>query len=154
MHYSDIPPLPTYFPYRLPPVWLDATLTRTVADWKDRYRGRLTRERLHSHVLAGERELLIWLPPGYAVSGSHRYPVIILHDGANVFDPATSPFTQVDWAADEWVALLSGHGLLPESIIVGVCHPEGFTEENVTQRDIDLSPLYGGAAYAQFVSSE
>ena len=34
-------------------IWLDATLQHTVADWKDRYCGRLTRERLHSRILAG-----------------------------------------------------------------------------------------------------
>jgi hypothetical protein len=135
-------------------VWLDATVTRTVADWKDRCRGRLTRERLHSRVLAGERDLLVWLPPSYPSSGGHRYPVIVLHDGANVFDPATSPLSHADWAADEWVCLLSGQGLLPEAIVVGVCHPDGFTDENVTQRDFGLSPQYGGAGYAQFVTAE
>jgi len=135
-------------------VWLDATRHHTVADWKDRYQGRLTREAIHSRVLAGSRELLIWLPHRYATEPERRFPLIVLHDGANVFDPLTSPFSGVDWAADEWVNLLSREGVLPEAIVVGVCHPEGFSEENETLRDFDLSPELGGAAYAQFVATE
>lgn len=135
-------------------VWLDGTRHHTVADWKDRYRGRLTCERLHSRVLAGERELLIWLPLGYATDHDRRFPLIVLHDGANVFDPATSPVSGADWAADEWVNLLSSHGAMPEAIVVGVCHPEGYSDENITLRDFDLSPEMGGPAYAKFVTTE
>lgn len=135
-------------------VWLDGTRHHTVADWKDRYRGRLTSERIYSHVLAGEREILIWLPQSYVTRPEQRFPLIVLHDGANVFDPATSRVSGADWAADEWVSLLSSHHTLPECIVVGVCHPEGYSEENVTLRDFDLSPEMGGAAYAQFIATE
>lgn len=135
-------------------VWLDATLHHTVADWKDRYCGRLTRERLHSRVLAGERELLIWLPPSYPRQAGRRFPIVVLSDGANIFDPRTSPLTGVDWAADEWISLLSRQGVMPEAIVVGICHPEGYAEENVSLRDFELSPEFGGAAYAHFVTRE
>lgn len=135
-------------------VWLDGVRRHTVADWKDRYRGRLTSERLYSRLLAGERELLVWLPQGYATEHDRRFPVIVLHDGANIFDPTTSPVSGVDWAADEWVNLFSSHGLLPEAIVVGVCHPEGYSDENITLRDFDLSPEMGGPAYAEFVATE
>ena len=135
-------------------VWLDATMHHTVADWKDRYRGRLTRERIHSRGLAGWRDLLIWLPQSYGTESTRRFPVVIFHDGDNVFDPLTSAISGVDLAADEWVSLLSSQGVMSESIVVGVCHPEGFTEENNSMRDFDLSPELGGAAYAHFVATE
>jgi enterochelin esterase-like enzyme len=135
-------------------VWLDGTRHHTVADWKDRYRGRLTSERLYSRVLAGERELLIWLPQSYATEPGRRFPLIVLHDGTNVFDPSTSRVSGADWAADEWVNLLSSHGTMPEAIVAGVCHPEGYSEENVTLRDFDLSPEMGGRAYAEFIATE
>jgi enterochelin esterase-like enzyme len=134
--------------------WLDSIQHHTVADWKDRYRGRLTREQIHSRVLAGNRELLVWLPQSYGSESQRRFPVIVLHDGANVFDPLTSPISGVDWAADEWVNLLSRHGVMPEAIVAAVCHPEGFSEENASLRDYDLSPQLGGAAYAQFLTTE
>ena len=135
-------------------VWLDATLRHTVADWKDRYRGRLTTDHITSRLLAGERRLLIWLPTGYPTLTERRFPVIVFHDGANVFDPQTSPLSGVDWAADEWVSLLADHAILPESIVVGVCHPEGFAEDTVTLRDFDLALDLGGPAYAQFLTEE
>lgn len=135
-------------------VWLDATLQHTVPDWKDRYCGRFTRERLHSRILAGERELLIWLPPGYGPHTETRFPVIYLHDGSNVFDPHGSVVSGVDWAADEWVSLLARRSVIPETIVVGICHPEGYSEDNVTMRDFELSPEFGGAAYAQFIATE
>ncbi len=135
-------------------VWLDATLHHTVADWKDRYRGRLTRERIHSRGLAGWRDLLVWLPQSYGAEATRRFPVIVLHDGDNVFNPLTSAISGVDLAADEWVTFLSSHGVLPESIVVGVCHPEGFSDNDASMRDFDLSPELGGAAYAHFVVTE
>ncbi len=133
--------------------WLDATLHHTVADWKDRYSGRLTRDGLHSNLLAGRRELLVWLPPSYASEPDRHFPVIVLHDGANIFDPATS-FTGVDWAADEWVTALHAEGVMPEALVVAVVHPDGYNEENVSFRDVDLSPELGGVGYAEFLVSE
>ncbi|MDD5201299.1 MAG: alpha/beta hydrolase-fold protein, partial [Terrimicrobiaceae bacterium] len=135
-------------------VWLDATVHRTVADWKDRYAGRLTRDRVYSRELAAWRELLIWLPPGYATEPERRFPVIYMNDGANVFDPETSPISGVDLAADEWARLLAAEGVMPESLVVAVCHPEGFAEGLRSERDIELSLELRGAAYAQFVATE
>lgn len=135
-------------------VWLDATVHRTVADWKDRYAGRLTRDRIYSHALAAWRELLVWLPPGYVAGRERRFPVLYFNDGANVFDPETSPISKVDLAADEWVRALSAAGEMDESIVVGVCHPEGFGDGMRSERDIDLSLELGGSAYAHFLATE
>lgn len=135
-------------------VWLDATVPRTVADWKDRYAGRLTRDRGYSRGLAAERELLIWLPPGYATEPDRQFPVIYFNDGANGFDPETSPLSRVDLAADEWARLLAAERAMPESILVGVCHPEGFSEGPRSGRDLDLSLEFGGGAYARFLADE
>lgn len=141
-------------PNRSHEVWGNGTLHVSVADWKDTYAGRLTRERVPSRILADSREVNLWLPPSYALDPERRFPVIYLHDGDNLFDPQTSPITGIDWAADEWVRLLSRQGVMPEAIVVGVCHPDGFNEENATLRDVDLAPELGGSAYAAFVASE
>jgi enterochelin esterase-like enzyme len=135
-------------------VWLDATLQHTVADWKDRFSGRLTREVMGSRLLAQDRELLIWLPPAYSRDSDHRFPLIILHDGDAIFDPALSQPSGIDLAADEWVSMLSRRGMMPESIVVGVRHPEGFSPEDITLRDYELSPELGGEGYAGFIAQE
>lgn len=135
-------------------VWLDATVYRTVADWKDRYAGRLTRDRVYSRGLAAWRELLIWLPPGYATHPDQRFPVLYFNDGANVFDPETSPITKVDLAVDEWVRRLVAERSMRECLVVGICHPDGFADGMRSEREVDLSVELGGAAYAQFLATD
>jgi predicted alpha/beta superfamily hydrolase len=39
-----------------------------------------------------ERDIIVWLPPGYDSSSKKRYPVIYMQDGQNLFDPMTSAF--------------------------------------------------------------
>ena len=36
------------------------------------------------------RHVDIWLPPGYETQDEVRYPVLYMHDGQNLFDPALS----------------------------------------------------------------
>jgi predicted alpha/beta superfamily hydrolase len=44
---------------------------------------------VHSPELANHRDIVVALPPSYTSSAS-RYPVLYLHDGQNLFDPAES----------------------------------------------------------------
>jgi predicted alpha/beta superfamily hydrolase len=49
--------------------------------------------RVHDVTLASKpRQVLVWLPPGYATEPERRYPTLYLHDGASVF---------VIWRIDE-----------------------------------------------------
>ena len=45
--------------------------------------------RLHSGVaskhMSTTREIIVWLPPGYATETEKRYPVLYMHDGQNVY---------------------------------------------------------------------
>ncbi|GAC1427806.1 MAG: alpha/beta hydrolase [Chloroflexota bacterium] len=68
-----------------------------------------------SHGLA-PRDLLVYLPPSYAVDATRRFPVMYLHDGQNVFDEATSHAGE--WGADEAAEALASRGL--EAILVAV----------------------------------
>jgi enterochelin esterase-like enzyme len=133
---------------------LDATIWKTVADWKDRYSGRLTTDRVWSEHLASARDLIVWVPPEYASRPGQRFPVIYLFDGDNVFDPATSPLSGMDWAADEWSRQLTQEGVLPPTIVVAVRHPEGHGEDGRSMREIDLSMDYAGQAFSDFAASE
>ena len=49
------------------------------------------------HIQA--RRVDVWYPPGYA-GGAARYPVLYMHDGQNLFDPAWSHLG-IDWGIDE-----------------------------------------------------
>lgn len=71
---------------------------------------------LYSPRLASHRDILVYLPPSYA-SSDRRYPVLYMHDGQNLFDPATS--FAGEWAVDETMEHLAyAHGL--EAIVVGI----------------------------------
>jgi len=65
--------------------------------------------------LGNHRDLLVCLPPSYG-GGGRRFPVVYMHDGQNLFDPATS-FAGA-WRADRVLATLAAEGL--EAIVVGI----------------------------------
>ncbi|WP_257594844.1 alpha/beta hydrolase [Parerythrobacter lacustris] len=68
-----------------------------------------------------DQRLSIWLPPGYD-SGTRRYPVLYMHDGHNLFDPAKSNFNKV-WAADRAMLAAMASGKVQPHIIVGIWAP-------------------------------
>jgi enterochelin esterase-like enzyme len=84
-------------------------------------RGRLVEvERMTAAGLPDQR-LTIWLPPGYDAS-KRRYPVLYMHDGHNLFDPAKSNFNKV-WAADKAMLAVMASGKVEPHIIVGIWAP-------------------------------
>ncbi|MBF0502888.1 MAG: hypothetical protein HQM09_22325 [Candidatus Riflebacteria bacterium] len=98
--------------------------------------------------IAGEglrynRDVQILLPPSYETSPSRRYQVLYMHDGQNLFDPATS-FAGADWKVDETVSRLIMDGKIPEIIVVGIANtPDRMEEYNL------YTPR--GKAYARFI---
>ena len=78
----------------------------------------------YEHVAATglpEQRLTIWLPPGYD-KGKRRYPVLYMHDGHNLYDPAKSNFNKV-WAADKAMLAAVKSGKVEPHIIIGVWAP-------------------------------
>jgi len=69
-----------------------------------------------SPQLRNHRDIVIYLPPGYA-DGNHRYPVLYMHDGQNLFDAVTS--FSGEWHIDEIMETLSRDDGL-EAIIVAI----------------------------------
>ncbi|CAN5527723.1 hypothetical protein BH24GEM3_BH24GEM3_05920 [soil metagenome] len=72
-------------------------------------------EKLHSPQLDNERDILVYLPPSYETE-DRRYPVLYMHDGQNLFDPATS--FSGDWEVHTTMASASHRGI--EAIVVGI----------------------------------
>ena len=72
-----------------------------------------------SGILKNQRDIWVYLPPGYRRSTSRRYPVLYLHDGQNVFDAATA-FGGTEWNADETAQGLINRRLIEPLIIVAV----------------------------------
>jgi len=127
----------------------DTTVIIEVAGWKDlqeTVEGQITGTVVYHRAMTGEglrpRDVIVWLPPGYANAPQQRYPVLYLHDGQNVFDPRTS-FLGVDWRADEVADSLMAAGAMTEIIMVAV--------NNTADRREEYSASEKGRAYARFL---
>ena len=89
-----------------------------------------------------DRDLVVWLPPNYDADVTRRYPVVYMHDGQNIFDPATSSFG-TDWSVDETVDELIKKKSIEPVIVVGIY--------NTKDRMKEYTPGDTGTAYMNFV---
>ncbi len=129
----------------------DVVVHDTILKWLDGQRpaptGQVTGElRYHRDlrpVGLHARDVVVWLPPGYAADGKHRYPVLYMHDGQNVFDPKTSSFGK-DWQVDETCDSMIRAGSMPAMIVVGVYN-------HGPDRRAEYSPGVQGTAYMNFL---
>ena len=74
----------------------------------------------HSKFLPADRDVIVYLPPGYRTIGRRRYPVLYMHDGQNLFDGATSFIPGQDWRVDETAQTLIKSKAIEPLIIVGI----------------------------------
>jgi hypothetical protein len=54
-----------------------------------------------SRILPDRRDLIVYLPPQYEAEPDRKFPVLYLHDGQNLFDPATSFIKGRTWKVRE-----------------------------------------------------
>ncbi len=114
-HWSDLPPL---------------GVTGQVELYRDFY----------SPELGNSRTLSVRLPRDYGLHPDQRYPVIYMHDGQNVFDPARSTLG-VDWGIDETLPLTG----IPDPIVVAI-------DSNDQDRTAEYTWSRKGALYSKFVT--
>jgi predicted alpha/beta superfamily hydrolase len=122
----------------------------TIRHWKTggapMARGRVTGMVKYHKALNGEgikeRDIIVWLPPGYDPISNKRYPVMYLQDGQNIFDPATSAFG-TDWQVDETADSMIRKGAVDAMIIVGIY--------NTQERNVEYIPSDKGRLYREFI---
>jgi predicted alpha/beta superfamily hydrolase len=73
----------------------------------------------HSRYLAADRDVIVYLPPGYDEHAERTYPVFYMHDGQNLFDPATS-FAGRAWQVREHADAAIEAGEVEPLVIVGI----------------------------------
>src|ERR1044071_1129388 len=129
----------------------DKTVKDTVLFWTTGKRQRVNHGQITGTVRyhrslhgAGiqDRDLVVWLPPGYDADKTQRYSVVYMHDGQNIFDPATSAFG-VDWSIDETADDLILKKAIEPVIVVGIY--------NTSDRMKEYTPGEKGTAYMNFV---
>jgi len=129
----------------------DTTITIHIGDWGNSRSNRIItgqitgKVKYHSKLKWEgilERDVAVWLPPGYDENPEQRYPVLYMHDGQNMFDPKTSAFG-VDWQIDEAADSLIRKGYIIPTIIVGIY--------NTPDRSLEYTPCITGYAYMNFI---
>jgi predicted alpha/beta superfamily hydrolase len=103
---------------------------------------------LSQHIQA--RHVDVWCPPGYG-SSTARYPVIYMHDGQNLFEPAWSSMG-IDWGVDEAVARLITSGVSAGAIVVGIWNSAQRRREYMPQKPLMIDP--GRSLYEEFVREQ
>lgn len=124
----------------------DTVITLRPVGWKDTYdnsSGGIVGDVEYHRGLSGAglnyaRDIIVWLPPSYRTDKARRYPVLYMHDGQNIIDPATS-FIGYDWHVDEVSDSLISAGKMKEIIIVGINNSPDRNEE---YGDTELAHAY------------
>jgi len=75
-----------------------------------------------SRILAGHRELVVYLPPGYDEHPQQHYPVMYFHDAQNVFEAHTAFVPGNYWEIGESAGALIQAERLQPIILVGIPH--------------------------------
>jgi enterochelin esterase-like enzyme len=111
-------------------------------------------EQFPSRFLRNQRDLIVYLPPGYHEQPQRRFPVLFLHDGQNLFDGATSFIPGMDWHVGQTADYCIQAGLVQPLIIVGIYNAgkQRLGEYTPTR----MPKLGGGRAnrYAKFLLEE
>jgi predicted alpha/beta superfamily hydrolase len=112
----------------------------------------------HVHILRDlpsptegfSRTVRIYTPDGYDAHGAHRYPVLYMHDGQNVFaHPESHVFDT--WCANHTLEHLMGEGRLEPWLIVAVDSGAGRMQEYSPWDDAPSGAKARGEAYARFL---
>ncbi len=131
----------------------DTIISTSILKWrtieKRKIHGQITGKVKYHLNFEGDslkaRDIIVWLPPSYGSDINKRYPVLYMHDGQNIIDPATSSFGY-DWRVDEVTDSLIEAGVINEIIIVGIY--------NTSDREYEYSYSPLGYKYMNFIASK
>lgn len=127
--------------------------------------GRLDQLGTMPSRFADPRKVVVWLPDDYDAKGP-PYAVLYMHDGQNLFDPATG-YGGKEWKVDEVVDRLVREGKMRRTIVVGIWNTPTRLRDYVPSKAFTHLPrgymnrvrgLYGGDplsdGYLKFIVRE
>lgn len=126
----------------------DTSVRHAVNTWKTAdyvLEGSIVGERIElkipTNTILKDRKVWIWLPPGYEEGADKKYPLLLTHDGQNVFEPSSS-LSGEEWRLDEMADSLIRAGTLEPFIIVAVSNTADRSEEYSYGEEADLYARY------------
>ena len=103
-------------------------------------RGMLQRHERFASQYIQPRPIDVWLPPAYDQQRDERYPVLYLHDGQNLFDPALAN-TGSAWGIDEALERLIHQRVIKGTIAVGIWHTAQRVGEYMPQEPLAIPSI-------------
>ncbi|HLM56226.1 MAG TPA: alpha/beta hydrolase-fold protein [Pyrinomonadaceae bacterium] len=105
--------------------------------------------------MGNDRQLVVYLPPGYEADGERSYPVLYMQDGQNLFDGRTSFVPGQHWHLNETADNLIQEGAIEPLIIVGVYNAcERRIEEYTPAVDPNFKVGGGADLYGRMLAEE
>jgi predicted alpha/beta superfamily hydrolase len=132
---------------------LAATISRAQPDPARGY--FVTYPAFHSAHLKADRDIRIWLPPGYDAEKSRRYPVFYLHDAQNLYKGGPSFIPNQAWNADTIAADLIKSKRIQPLILVGIDNAGRDRMAEYTPTEMSRYPGSGkGGHYGSMIVEE
>ena len=111
-------------------------------------------QNFRSKILRNQRDLVVYLAPGYQEQPDRRFPVLYMHDGQNLFDGATSFVQGQDWHVGHSADAEIRAGRVEPLIIVGIYN---VGKARIQEYTPTKAPRLGGGRadrYARFLLDE
>ena len=106
--------------------------------------GNVFQHTFYSKILNNNREIFVWVPDDYHLY-NREYPLLIIHDGQNVFHAGGS-MSGDEWQLDEIVTEMINTNEIEPIIMVGVA--------NTKDRSLEYNPIKNGKNYGEALSKE
>jgi enterochelin esterase-like enzyme len=110
--------------------------------------------RLHSMRLSDGRRVTVYLPRSIRARARRRYPLLVLHDGQNLFEPERAFVPGRHWRVGEVADELIAARRIPPLVICGIDHGNA-------ERIVDMTPTPGerreggrAAGYVEMIVDE
>lgn len=112
--------------------------------------------KFHAMKLDNDRDIHVYLPPGYDTDSAKRYPVLYMHDGQYAFDPSIN--TGGSWNIHKTADRLSAEGRMKEIIIVAIPNMSAARVSEYVHYDISFSKALdikpNGLLYEDFIVND
>jgi predicted alpha/beta superfamily hydrolase len=107
-----------------------------------------------SRHLRNQRDLIVYLPPGYHEQPQRSFPLLYLHDGQNLFDGSTSFIPGNYWHVGETADYVIQQGAVEPLIIVGIYNTGRHRLREYTPTRAPKLGGGGASRYAKFLLAE
>jgi predicted alpha/beta superfamily hydrolase len=108
----------------------------------------------HSTILNNDRPVYAYVPPSYDENPLATFPVLYMHDGQNLFDPALA-FGGNDWKVENTLdAAAEGDGSIRELIVIGPANTAQRIYEYTPTTDPSTPGGGGGDLYLRMLVEE